>query len=397
MIIQSLLDTDLYKFSMQQAVLHRYPSAMVEYRFICRNRVNLTPLRDKIRDEVNKLCELTFHPTEILYLKKLGLFSADYLAMLRTFRLNKNQIGIREQDGRLDIQVYGPWWQTILFEVPVLAIVSELYYSGQFADFGGIPQLVEVLAKGHERNRAKVEMMMATAYSTFQLMEFGTRRRFSRGWQESVMRDLLPTKDNPDRWNPLIGTSNVHLARTMGLQPLGTMAHEWLQAHQALVRLEDFQRVALETWMMEYRGQLGIALTDCISRDAFCQDFDLLLAKAYDGVRHDSGCPYKWADQMLAHYESLGINPESKTLVFSDGLTVEKAIKIAHHYAGHAKTVFGIGTHLTNDMGFGPLSIVMKMVRCNDKPVAKISDEPEKAVCIDPEHLKQLKRTFRVF
>lgn len=407
MIIESLLDTDLYKLTMQQAVFHNYPKAEVEYEFVCRDQDNpLGHLCGEVDHELLHFCRLRFTSDDIEYLGTLGLFSNDYLQFLENFSptWNGTEIGVhpykRDGDVRTDlvIKVKGPWWQTILFEVPILAIVNEVYYRQKFRGMGAAKSS-HIISDAENRLQDKIQTLINTGSPNLRIMEFGTRRRQSRGWQEIVLKRLLDIDrwgTGGQHWNPIAGTSNVLLAKKFGIQPLGTMAHEWLQAHQALVPLRDSQRVALETWMMEYRGKLGIALTDCIGTDAFLRDFDLLLAKAYDGVRHDSGPPQEWAEKMVKHYASLNIDPMTKTLVFSDGLTIDKAIYLNKSLQGITNTVFGIGTSLTNDSMLRPISIVMKMTRCNGQPVAKISDEPGKSICRDTGYMEHLKRTFGV-
>jgi nicotinate phosphoribosyltransferase len=222
--------------------------------------------------------------------------------------------------------------------------------------------------------------------------EFGTRRRASREWHEEVVATL--TRDAPRFFK---GTSNVDLARRYNLVPIGTMAHEYLQVHQALgYRLRDFQKMALENWVKEYRGDLGIALTDVITMDAFLRDFDLYFAKLFDGLRHDSGNPVEWGEKAIAHYRKLRLDPATKMLVFSDALDFPHSFELYRHFADRTKIGFGIGTNLTNDLGVEPLNMVMKLVECNGNPVAKISDEPGKTMCDDQTFLTYLRNVFEV-
>ena len=193
------------------------------------------------------------------------------------------------------------------------------------------------------------------------------------------------------------GTSNVYLAHRLGLVAIGTMAHEYLQSYQALdVRLRDFQKAALEDWVQEYRGDLGIALTDVVGMDAFLADFDLYFAKLFDGLRHDSGDPFVWGEKALAHYAPLRIDAHTKRLVFSGGLDLDKAFTIYRRFADRTQLGFGIGTNLSNDVGLTPLNIVMKLVRCNAQPVAKLSDSPGKTLCSDQTFLAYLRQVFNV-
>ncbi len=384
-IIRSLLDTDLYKLTMMQAVLHHYPAAEVEYVFKCRNDdVNLMPYAAEIRDEINALCQLKFTQNETYYLSQIYYLKPDFVQFLSLFKLNEEYVHIgKDSDGQLAIKVIGPWLHTILFEVPILAIVEEVYARHQHVDVD--------LQEGKKRLKAKTNLINEHPLKDkLEIMEFGTRRRFNREWQKEVLLHLNRAIDKN-----LVGTSNVFYARELGLKPLGTMAHEYLQAFQALgPRLVDSQKTALDFWAKEYRGDLGIALTDVVGVDAFIRDFDRYFAKLFDGVRHDSGCPFEWAKKMIAHYQKLGIDPKTKTLVFSDGLDIPLAFELLEAFHEKTNLVFGIGTNLTNDVGVKPLSIVMKMILCNGQPVAKISDSPGKTMCKDKEYLAYLRKVF---
>ena len=195
----------------------------------------------------------------------------------------------------------------------------------------------------------------------------------------------------------LVGTSNVLFAMQQDMTPLGTMAHEYLQACQAVgPRLRDSQTFAFNTWAREYRGDLGIALSDVCGMDAFLRDFDLFFCKLFDGVRHDSADPFEWGEKLIAHYRRMRIDPLTKTMVFSDSLDVPLAISLFEYFRGRALTAFGIGTNLTNDLGYEALQIVIKMTRCNGQPVAKISDEPSKTMDYDPSYVAYLREVFQV-
>lgn len=388
-IITSLLDTDLYKLTMMQTVMHRYPDAIVEHRFHCRNKdVDLRPLMPKIREQIDALCELTFFDSELDYLRRrLPFLKRDFIQFLKVFKFDRSQIQIHETESGIDIRTYGPWWQTILYEIYVLSIVNELYFQEKTKDMTK-RELFDVKEEGFKRLNEKLDLVKNV--DGFVFTDFGTRRRFSKEWQYEVV-DYCK-KVSPER---LFGTSNIYLARELDLAPIGTMAHEYLQAFQAFnFQLVDSQKAALETWVQEYRGDLGIALTDVIGIDAFLKDFDLYFAKLFDGVRHDSGDPVVWGEKVIDHYNKLEIDPKSKLLVFSDGLTFPKALGLYNHFQGRIKTSFGIGTNLTNDVGFTPLNIVMKMVKCNGKPVAKISDSPGKGMCEDDVYVEYLKKVY---
>ncbi len=388
MIIASLLDTDLYKFTMMQVVLHHFPGAQVEYRFKCRNAdIDLTPYIDEIRDEIRALCELRFRPDELDYLRGWRFFKSDYVDLLGLFQLDERFIAIEPlagSEGEIDIAIKGPWLHTILFEVPVLAIVSEVFFRNTRPGAD--------LAEGRRRLGAKIDAINAVADPEFRIADYGTRRRFSRAWHEEVVHAL-----KTGIGAKFVGTSNVELALRHGLTPLGTMAHEYLQACQAVgPRLIDSQVFAFNTWAREYRGDLGIALSDVCGMDAFLRDFDLFFCKLFDGVRHDSGDPFEWGEKLIAHYQKMRIDPHTKTMVFSDSLNVPLAIRLFEYFRGRMHTAFGIGTNLTNDVGFDPLQIVIKMTRCNGQPVAKISDEPSKAMDYDPSYVAYLRQVFQV-
>lgn len=382
-IITSLLDTDLYKFSMQQVVLHHATSAQVEYKFKCRNKgIDLAQHIPEIEKQIDHLCSLTFTDDELSYLSSLRYIKPSYTSFLKGFRLNRNHVTIAAAaDGEIELHVAGPWFHTILFEVPLLSIVNEVYFAKL--------QTKETLTEGRQRLAAKsTELTHYEGLARFKFSDFGTRRRFSASWQREVVEFLA--RQHPGAFT---GTSNVLLAKDFNLIPIGTMAHEYLQAFQALgSSLKDFQKAAFETWAAEYRGDLGIALTDIVGVDAFLRDFDMYFCKLFDGVRHDSGDPFEWGEKIIQHYEKNRVDPKTKTMVFSDGLDIPKAIKLHKRFADRSNPAFGIGTNLTNDLGPKALNIVMKMVKCNGQPVAKISDSPGKAMCEDPWYLRNLAR-----
>jgi len=398
MIITSLLDTDLYKFTMMQVVLHQFPGAQVEYRFKCRNPgIDLAAHAQEIREEIRALCSLQFQESELTYLRSMRFIKSDFVDFLGLFRLNEKYITVSPQpSGELEIVIVGPWLHTILFEIPVLAIVNEVY----FRNTQKVPDFVE----GRKRLEAKIEQLHGPDLQDLKIADYGTRRRFSRAWHEEVMRVLsakLGTLQSPSRSKgapgQLAGTSNVELALKLGLIPLGTMAHEYLQASQALgPRLRDSQIYAFESWAREYRGDLGIALSDVYGMSAFLRDFDLYFCKLFDGARHDSGDPFAWGERMLDHYLRNRVDPRTKTLIFSDSLTVPRTIELYQQFRGRCQLAFGIGTNLTNDLGYEPLQIVIKMVRCNGQPVAKLSDTPSKNMCDDERYLAYLRQVFDI-
>jgi len=384
MIIESLLDTDLYKFTMMQAVLHQFPGAQVDYRFQCRGpEVDLKPFAHEIRAEIAQLCTVCLHEDELSWLGNLRYVKSEFVEFLRLFHLQKRFIEVDDTKGQLDITIHGPWLHTTLFEVPVLAIVNEVYFRNTVLQ----PDLDE----GRRRLAHKIATIRALPDAAeFSLAEFGTRRRFSRTWQREVLMTLA--NELPDS---LRGTSNLLWAREFGLTPIGTMAHEWMQAAQVLgPRLALAQRFAFQSWANEYLGDLGIALSDNYGLDAFLHDFDLYFCKLFDGARQDSGDPFTWAERVITHYRANYIDPCTKTLVFSDSLDISRAIEIFERFKHATRVAFGIGTHLTNDLGYIPLNIVIKMVRCNGQPVAKLSDDPDKTLCDDPAYLAYLRQVY---
>lgn len=388
-MIQSLLDTDLYKFTMQQTVYHQFPNAReVEYHFKCRTpNINMVQYMKEINEQIDYLCELRFSNEELEYLKSLRYIKEDFIDFLSLFHLQRKFIEVKAiNEQEIDIVIKGPWLYTIPFEVPVLAIVNEVYFQHMDSE--------SLRKNGEKILRDKIQYVIENTKSdnNFKFSDFGTRRRFSFNWQEKVIQEL---KNNLP--NNFTGTSNVYFAKKYHLVPVGTMAHEYLQACQALgPRLRDSQKFALEKWVQEFRGDLGIALTDVVGIDAFLTDFDLYFCKLFDGVRHDSGNPYIWADKMIAHYKEMRIDPTTKSLVFSDGLNFEKAIDLYNRYKDQVKIFFGIGTNLTNDLGEKALNIVIKMTTCNGSPVAKISDSEGKTMCQNEEYLAYLKQVFNV-
>jgi len=387
MIITSLLDTDLYKFTMMQVVLHHFPGAQVEYRFKCRNPgIQLAPYVDEIRTEIRHLCTLRFSEDELEYLRGLRFIKSDFVDFLGLFQMNEKYISVEPSasgNGEIEITVRGPWLHTIMFEIPVLAIVNEVYFRNT--------QRTPDYPEGRRRLVDKIGLIRRDPdLDGMRIADYGTRRRFSRTWHEEVIVGL-----RDELGENFAGTSNVWYARRLGVLPLGTMAHEYLQACQALgPRLRDSQTFGFEMWAREYRGDLGIALSDVYGIDAFLRDFDLYFCKLFDGARHDSGDPFDWGERLIAHYEANRVDPRTKTLIFSDSLNVPRAIALYRRFKDRTRVAFGIGTNLTNDLGFTPLQIVIKMVRCNGQPVAKLSDAPEKTMCDDPAYLAYLRQVF---
>jgi nicotinate phosphoribosyltransferase len=392
-MVRSLLDTDFYKLTMMQVVLHQYASAWVRYAFKWRNwdemhlKGSIRDFKSRVDQEIDRLCELRFKEDELKYLAAIPFFKVDFIEYLRLFQLNRNYFNTYIEDDILKINIEGPWLNTILYEIPVLAIISEIY-----TEMNGVDKTTW-LQEGRRRLKKKVNYLqgLTAQGQNFKFADFGTRRRASCRWQEEILRYFFVHCG--DR---LVGTSNIYFAMKLGVRPIGTMAHEFFQAHQQLgPRLIDSQKVALQSWADEYRGELGIALSDTMGFDKFLKDFDRFFSLLFDGCRQDSGDPIGWTEKLIAHYKKMRIDPRSKSAIFSDGLTFELAADIFQRFHKQIKTSFGIGTYLTNDCGFVAPQIVIKMVECNRKPVAKVSDSDDKGMCEDPEFLDYLNKVIR--
>jgi nicotinate phosphoribosyltransferase len=389
-IIESLLDTDLYKFSMWQSFLHSFPGNQAVYRFVCRNQPQfpLAELRSEVEAQIDHLCSLRFTEEELAYLGAKRYLKSDFIDFLRIFHFQRRYIEVGVDGDGLTVIASGPQIHVMGFEIYVLAIVSELYYRRL--------ESAAVFDEGRRRLAAKIRMLEdfaahgPTLRHPLHISDFGTRRRFSRAWQEEVLATLGRAVSQFFK-----GTSNVYFAWQQGTTAMGTMAHEYVQTFQAVgVQLRYFQKAALEHWVQEYRGDLGVALTDTVGMDAFLNDFDLYFAKLFDGLRHDSGDPLEWGEKALGHYAKLRIDPHTKRFVFSDSLDIPKALELYRHFGDRVQCAFGIGTNLTNDLGIPPLNIVMKLVECNGQPVAKLSDSPGKTLATDETFLAYLRQVF---
>ena len=392
-MIHSLLDTDFYKLTMMQVVLHHYASAWVRYAFKWRNwdemhlGISLPDFKRKIDTQIDRLCELRFKEDELNYLATFYFFKPDFIEYLRLFQLNRTYIHTDVADGQLKVDIEGPWLNTILYEIPMLATISEIYSSQHGVDDD------TWVKEGRKRLVEKVNFLNKAIVGgqPFKFAEFGTRRRAAYAWQEEVLKYLM---DNCV--DSMVGTSNTHFAMKLGIRPIGTMAHEFFQAHQQLgPRLVDSQKAALQCWADEYRGELGIALSDTMGFDKFLKDFDRFFSLLFDGCRQDSGDPVQWTEKLIAHYKKMRIDPKTKSAIYSDGLTLESAVDIFRRYHDKIQVSFGIGTNLTNDCGFVAPQVVIKMVECNYRPVAKLSDSEEKGMCEDLEFLEYLNYVIR--
>ncbi|WP_392565952.1 nicotinate phosphoribosyltransferase [Utexia brackfieldae] len=392
-ILTSILDTDAYKLHMQQAVFHYYGDVTVAAEFRCRNDDQLGQYRDEIAYQINQMQHLALSQDEYNYLSQISFFKSDYLNWLKNFRYNPALVNIQNREGELTIRIEGRWLEVILWEVPLLAVISEIVHRHRTPQINEVQALFPLQEKLNRFAQNTVDLDL----SQFNLIDFGTRRRYSAKVQQTVVNYL---KANFDYFQ---GTSNYFLAYQLGELPLGTQAHEWFQAHQQISdNLADCQHQALQVWLDEYPRDLGIALTDCITMDAFLRDFNIDFAESYQGLRHDSGDPIIWGEKAIKHYVSLGIDPKQKTLVFSDSLNLDKALAIYRHFYHRVKLAFGVGGHLTCDLPISSLSntkslnIVIKLVECNGKPVAKLSDSPGKTISQDRAFINQLKKAFDV-
>lgn len=384
-MIQSILDNDQYKFTMQQAILKLgFAATPVKYKFKCRTpNIDFTRAYHLILYNLAQLPHLRLGNNELQYMKSLPYFSDEYLEFLKQFRFDMGYVNLKVIDnGELDLTIEGPWFHTILFETPMLAIVSNSY--------------AEVMAPNDSRGEAieRLENKTTDLPLDFKFAELGTRRRRDFLFHRYVV-ERCKTKCPRN----FLGTSNMLLSMICDVKAVGTMAHEWLQAHQQLgYRLIDSQKMAFENWIKVYRGNLGIALSDVINTDAFLKDFDdPFLYKLFDGVREDSEPePLQFAKRMIDFYYKRNIKPTLKTIVFSNGLDMKKALNIFYTTYGFIGSSYGIGTNLTNDWETPPLNIVIKMVECNHQPVAKISNSPSKNMCENDDFVKYLKHVYEV-
>lgn len=381
-MLTSFLDTDLYKFTQQQAAWTLYPDAGAEYRFINRNPERdkfTTKFVDELRGDIEAMAGLVITPPESDYLRSLPFLRREYVSYLtHDYRFDPTQVMVGlDRRNQLQLIIRGPWHQTILWEVPLMALISERYCA-RYAPVDLDDVVVNL------RRKAEIMEACGAEYS-----DFGTRRRRSDVVQNLVVQTL---KEYPG----FQGTSNVALAFRYNVPPIGTQAHEWFQAHSVLCGLRHANRYALEAWRSEYGPDLAIALTDTFGTQAFLGDFDDYLANSFDGVRQDSGDPKRFVDEIVAHYRRLDLNPLYKTIVFSNALRADVDVPVLQAYCqGKIGCSFGIGTNLTND--FGPdapaLNMVIKLTKLNGVPVVKLSDDRSKG-CGDSDALRVARWTF---
>ena len=388
-IINSLLETDLYKFSMGQAIYHQFSDYKTTWTFKCRNEdVKFTPeMVEEIKRQIQLYCELRFKEEELDYLNNIIWIKGSYCDFLRLWQPRYADFTITTDDEcGLAIETRGTWLNTSMYEVPTLAIVNEVYFRMGF-------NYDELLDSFKEKLDIKIKSLDKLPIGNFS--EFGLRRRLSGEAQELAVKELSEHKYNESNF---VGTSNVYLARKYNLTPVGTMAHEWIMCvgqgnHKHNPAYSNYY--SLEAWVREYGVLNGTALTDTITTDCFLRDFRLTNATLFSGVRHDSGDPIAWGDKMVEHYKSLNIDPKTKTLLFSDSLNFEKAHNIYEHFKDTGKVAFGIGTFISNDTKVKPLNIVMKVTNCNAMDVAKISDVDGKGMCKNPDYVDYLNRSIK--
>ena len=387
-IIISLLETDMYKFSMGQAIYHQFSDYKTTWSFKCRNTdVHFTEeMVEEIKEQINAYCNLRFTKDELEYLHTIRWIKGSYVDFLRLWqpRFEDFEITTNAECG-LSIETKGTWLNTSMYEIPTLAIVNEVYFKMAY-DYN------KLLESFKTRLDEKVNRLVNGEFTLGPFSEFGLRRRLSAEAQELAI-NALSQATYPE--SKFVGTSNVYLAKKFNLKPVGTMAHEWIMCvgqgnHKHNPAYSNWY--ALDAWVKEYGILNGTALTDTITTDCFLKDFQLTYSTLFSGVRHDSGDPFEWGDKMIAHYEELGIDPKTKTLLFSDSLDFERANKLYKYFKDKSKVAFGIGTYIANDTDAPSLNIVMKTTACNGMDVAKISDTPGKGMCKNHDYVHYLQR-----
>lgn len=387
-IIVSLLETDMYKMSMGQAIYHQFSDYKTTWSFKCRNKdVHFTDeMVAEIKRQIRLYCNLRFTEDELEYLNHIKWIKGSYVDFLRLWkpRFEDFEITTNAECG-LAIETKGTWLNTSMYEIPTLAIVNEVYFRMAY-------DYEKLMKSFRERLQKKIQLLTDGTYQLGAFSEFGLRRRLSAEAQELAIQELA--KANYP-YSKFVGTSNVYLAKKFGLTPVGTMAHEWIMCvgqgnHKHNPAYSNWY--ALDAWVKEYGVLNGTALTDAITTDCFLKDFQLTYATLFSGLRHDSGDPIEWGDKMIEHYKALEIDPKTKTLLFSDNLNFEKADKLYRYFKDKAKVAFGIGTYIANDTDVPALNIVMKTTACNGMDVAKISDTPGKGMCKNPDYVHYLQR-----
>ena len=384
-IVTSLLDTDLYKFNMNQVIFHKHTNLNGVYHFKCRNEgvVFTKEMLDEINEQIDYLCNLTFKEDELNYLRSIRFIKNDYVEFLRLWHPIRDYVTTSLDNGNLKIVVSGPLFSAMQFEIYLIEIVNEVYFRFQY-------NYTELLASAKERLAKKIEAFNTGKY-TFKWAEFGCRRRLSKEFEGYALKELK------DKTKNMVGTSNVYYAYKYNLTPIGTYAHEYVQMFQGIdsIPLAYTNYYAMKDWYTEYEGDNGTALTDTVTTDLFLKDFNRSMVNNYSGVRHDSGDPYVWGEKILAHYRKFGVDPKTKMLLFSDSLNFDKAQEIYEYFKDKCKVSFGIGTFVTNDTKVDALNIVIKLQYVNGRPVAKISDAPTKAMCDDEKYFEYLQEAVK--
>ena len=383
-IVVSLLDTDLYKFNMDQVIFHKHTDLCGQYYFKCRNEgvVFTQEMVKEINEQIDHLCTLRFNRQELDYLRSIRFIKDDYVEFLRLWHPIRDYVSVSLSDnGELSVVVDGPLFSAMQFEIYLLEIINEVYFRSRY-DYKKLRRSAE------EKLDGKIKAMNDGTY-TFKFAEFGCRRRLSREWEDEAVRRLVTQTKN------CIGTSNVFLAMKYNVTPIGTYAHEFVQMYQGIdsIPLAFTNYYAMKDWYNEYDGDNGTALTDTVTTDLFLLDFNRSMVNNYTGVRHDSGDPYAWGEKIIQHYKKYGVDPKTKLLLFSDSLDFDRAQELYDYFKDRTKVSFGIGTFISNDTCEQALNIVIKLQYVNGRPVAKLSDVPGKSMCRDENYLEYLKRS----
>jgi nicotinate phosphoribosyltransferase len=393
-IIQSLLDTDFYKFTMGQVVFKEFRDVHVRYALRFRTKgVNLVDHIDidELRYQLDLVRHFRFNNSDLHYLRGTNeygerMFSEDYLDFLRNLELPDYTLS-----DSLDLEFRGPWSTTIYWETYALSIISELYYRGLLSKMSDFERDV-IFAQGKVRLDDKIKKLRTRPGLTFS--DFGTRRRFSRAWQEYIVKTLaeeLPISQ-------FLGTSNVQIAMDYGLVPMGTSAHEMYMGISGIMHGSDDEirrshNEVLKLWYKHYGKGLSIALTDTYGSDFFFRDMNREQAELWRGLRQDSGNPYIFGEKAIRFYNGYDIDPATKLIVFSDGLDVVTMINLYDTFTGRIQVTDGWGTNLTNDLGLPPISMVVKLIESNGHGTVKFSDNLAKAIG-KPEDIERFKKIF---
>jgi len=392
-IITSLLCEDAYKFSMGQAIYHQFSEYKTTWSFKCRNTdVKFTSeMVEEIKRQIKLFCDLRFTEEELEYLDKIRWIKGSYVDFLRLWHARYEDFTINSDSPcGLFLEASGTWLNTSMYEIPILAIVNEVYFRYAYDED-------ELFAQFKRKLEAKIQGLIDGTYKLGNFSEFGLRRRLSLKAQDLAVK-MLKENNAKFKESKFVGTSNVELAKKYGVTPVGTMAHEWIMCsgqgnHKHNPAYSNWY--ALDAWVKEYGVLNGTALTDTITTDCFLHDFQLTYATLFSGVRHDSGDPYEWGNKMIKHYEKLGLDPKTKTLLFSDSLDFEKATALHEYFKGLSRVAFGIGTYISNDTDVHALNIVMKVTKCNGQDVAKISDVQGKGMCKNEDYVDYLNRCIK--